>query len=125
MTNTPGNGSSFNQEFCTHLEYHLCRTFQRSERKDLKWLGCDGISSEPAIDSHLLKEHVKNKKLIVTKAWIGEDGQDEYHMAIHFGKRSLKRYANDASLIDCIPSEDTLDWIDIDTERKTIEIWLD
>jgi hypothetical protein len=45
-------------------------------------------------------------------------------MTIRFGKYSLRRYAKGKSLIDCIPSEETMDWIDIDIDKKTIELRL-
>jgi len=45
-------------------------------------------------------------------------------MTIHFGKYSLKRYAKGVQLIDCIPGEETTDWIDINTDDQTIALAL-
>ncbi len=57
-------------------------------------------------------------------AWIGKTGQDEYQMTIQFGKYSLRRYAKGTNLIDCIPSEESMGWIDIDIENKKIQVRL-
>ena len=60
----------------------------------------------------------------MTKAWIGYDGQGEYELIIKFGKYSLKRYAKGTSLKDCVPGDDSMNWINIDVEQQTIEIQL-
>jgi hypothetical protein len=118
------NNESFNEDFCCHLEYHLCRTFENSDNKELKSFWCDGVSQHPYIDSQITKKSVNDTRKIETKAWIGTDGQDEYETTIRFGKYSLRRYAKGKSLIDCIPSDETTDWLDINTINKTIEIRL-
>ncbi|MBK7298839.1 MAG: hypothetical protein IPI91_20410 [Flavobacteriales bacterium] len=100
--------SPFNEEFCTQLEYHLGQTFANSNRPDLKGFWCDGVSWFPAMDTQLTQKCVNDTRKIVTKAWIGKTGQDEYHMTIHFGKSS-STFAKGTELIDCIPSEETLD----------------
>ena len=113
---------SFNEDFCTHLEYHLGKTFELSERDGLKGFWCDGISHSPIPDSQLTKKSVNDTRRIVTKAWIGKNGQDEFEMTIEFGKYSLRRYAKGTDLKDCIPSENMHDWYEINTEEKTIKI---
>jgi len=55
---------------------------------------------------------------------MGKTGQDQYDVTIRFGKYSLRRYARRTNLIDCIPKEGTLDWVDIDIKHKSIEIRL-
>jgi hypothetical protein len=60
----------------------------------------------------------------VTKAWIGTNGQDEYEMTIRFGKYALRRYSKGTEMIDCIPSSESMDWIDIEPEKKKIGIRL-
>jgi len=115
---------SFNEDFGVHLEYHLCRTFENSVKEKLRGFWCDGILWHPFIDSKITKKSVNDTRKIETRAWIGKTGQYEYNMTIRFGKYSLRRYAKGTSLIDCIPSEETMDWIDIDTENKIIEIRL-
>jgi hypothetical protein len=116
--------NSFNEDFCTHLERHLCDTFKNSKQKDLKGFWCDGISWDPIPDSQLSKKVVNDTRKIVTASWIGKDGQDEYEMTIIFGKYSLRRYASGMNLIVCIPDSSSLDWISIDTNNKTIELRL-
>jgi len=115
---------SFNENFCNHLEYHLGLTFENSDRQDLNGFWCDGISWNPTSDNQLTKKSVNDIRQIVTKAWIGKDGQDEYEMKIRFGKYSLRRYSKGTEMIDCIPSSDSMDWIDIEPENKKIEIRL-
>lgn len=110
---------SFNEDFCVQLEYHLTRTFGNSEMKGF-W--CDGILMPAGIQ--LTKKRINDKRKIVTKAWLGFDGQGEYEMTIHFGQYSLRRYAKGTDLTDCLPSEDSLDWISLDQESKTIELKL-
>jgi hypothetical protein len=117
---------SFNEDFCDYLEYHLCETFKNSvrEKEKLRGFWCDGVSQQPFIDSQITKKSVNDTRKIETIAWIGKTGQEKYNMTIRFGKYSLRRYAKGASLIDCIPSDETMDWIDIDIENKIIEIRL-
>jgi hypothetical protein len=120
-----GNTQSFNEEFCLHLEGHLCDTFRNSEREDLKGFWCDGVAAWfPEPDIQYAKKYVNDHRKFVTTAWIGKTGQDEYEVTVQFGKYSLRRYAKGRSLIDCLPSDETMDWIDIDTMKKTIELRL-
>lgn len=114
---------SFNREFCEHLEWHLRRTFENSGDKRLKGLWCDGVLG-PLTEKQLTKQSVNDTKTIVTTAFIGYDGQGKYEMTIKFGQYSLARYAKGSSIIDCIPSDDSMDWITLDTENKKIEIRL-
>lgn len=114
----------FNEEFCTRLEYRICHELEKSTDPELKGFWCDGISWNPTSDNQLTKKSVNDTRQIVTKAWIGKDGQDEYEMKIRFGKYSLRRYSKGTEMIDCIPSSDSMDWIDIEPEHKKIEIRL-
>ncbi len=111
-------------DFCLHLEYRLCDTFKNSHQKVIGGLWCDGVSARSFNDPQLTKKHVNDTRKIETWAYIGKDGQDIYQMTIKFGTYSLRRYAIGESLIDCIPSEETMDWIDIDINEKTIELRL-
>lgn len=112
-----------NENFYAHLEYILSMTFEKSNKIELKGFWCDGVS-EPMLDTQLSKNNVNDKQKIVTKAWIGKDGQSEYEMTIHFGKYTKRRYAKGTSITDCIPSTESMDWIDIDTKNKKIELRL-
>jgi hypothetical protein len=114
---------SFNREFCEHLEWHLGHTFEKSGDKKVYGLWCDGIL-DPFIEKQLTKKSVNDTKTIVTTAFIGYDGQAKYEMTIKFGQYSLRRYAKGSSMIDCIPSDDSMDWITVDLENKKIEIRL-
>lgn len=115
----PKIDESFNEEFCDFLEFHLCDTFRNSDKKEIRRLWCDGI-----VWNHFSKKIVNDKREINTMAWIGQDGQDEYEIKIKFGKYSLRRYAKGTKMIDCIPSSDSMNWIEIDLESKSIEIQL-
>lgn len=114
MANTP-----FNEDFCTELEFHLGRTFKNSDRTDLKGFWCDGVLCEPINEAELRKTHK-----VETKAWIGRDGQGEYTMTIRFGEKALNNLQKGYELAETIPSENSMSWIDIDTDKKTIEIRL-
>ena len=114
---------SFNEDFCAELEYHLTRTFNQSDDTNLKRFWCDGILM-PTNDLQLTKKNINDKRKIVTKAWLGYDGQDEYEITINFGQYSLRRYAKGTDLSDCLPNEDTMDWVSLDMKSKTIELQL-
>lgn len=114
---------SFNEDFCRQLEHHLTRTFGNSEDKTLRGFWCDGVSM-PFIESQLTKKSVNDTRKIVTKAWLGYDGQTEFEMTIHFGQYSQRHFANGSDLTDCLPGDDSMDWIGLDIERKTIELQL-
>ena len=124
INNILDNDSPFDEGFCTHLEFHLCRAFQQSNKKDIKDFWCDGVSWNPTPYSQLTKKSINNTRSIKTKAWLGKNGQEEYEMSIQFGSSSLRHYAKGLSLIDCIPGEETMDWITIDIEKNTISIQL-
>ena len=115
-----GRNGCFNEEFCRNLEYHLEATFAKSNRKELKGFWCDGV-----LHKRIGKKQVNDKRTIDTIAWIGKDGQSEYEMRIHFGNKSLRRFAKGTSMIDCIPSMDKMDWINIDIGKRKIEIELE
>ena len=72
-----------NKEFCTRLESRLCKEFAESNNTELKNFWCDGVSWFPT-DNQLTKKYVNDNRRIITKAWIGKDGQDEYLATIHF-----------------------------------------
>ena len=116
--------TTFNEKFCTRLEYRICHELAKSTDRVLKWFWCDGVSWFPS-ENQLNKKYVNDKRKIITKAWIGKDGQDVYLATIHFGKKALSNYAKDRELTECIPDlESETEWIDIDIENKTIEIKL-
>ncbi|MCB9355343.1 MAG: hypothetical protein H6575_12315 [Lewinellaceae bacterium] len=120
----PPQNTSFNEDFCAHLEHRLGSALKNSGRPELSGFWCDGVSHDAVPDSRLSKKHVGDTRQIATRAWIGKDGQDVYEMTIRLGKQALSRYAKGTAMIDCIPDAGSMDWIDIDTKRKEIEIRL-
>lgn len=114
---------SFNEDFCIYLEYHLSKTFKNFEDDELRRFWCDGVSM-PANEKQLTAKSVNDTRKIVTKAWIGEDGQGEYEMTISLGPKALSRYTRGLDLKECVPSENFLDWITLARVEKKIELRL-
>ncbi len=114
--------TSFNTEFCTYLSFKL--NFDDLGIDEIKAYWCDGIDSIPRNIIDLSKSNILKNKSIITKAWIGKSGQDEYEMEILLGDESIILYEQNESLIPCIPTSDFKDWINIDTSRKHIQIQL-
>ncbi len=116
--------TTFNEKFCTQLEYRICHELEKTTDPELKGFWCDGISWLPT-ENQLTKKHVNDKRKIETKAWIGKTGQTEFKAMINFGKKALSKYAKDMDLTECIPDlESQAEWIEIDIENKTIKIEL-
>jgi hypothetical protein len=121
---TENTVGTFDREFCIFLEFHLTEAFFNSRRSRFDPdLWCDGILM-PNVDSMVTKKSVNDSRKIVTGAYTGEGGQTLYAMTIKFGRKSLSRYARDLRLEECVPSADSLDWVTIDTEMRTIELRL-
>jgi hypothetical protein len=117
------NNCPFNEEFCISLECQLGAAFENSNDEKFKGFWCDGVSWQPSPLWQLTNKNVNDTRKINTTAWLRKDGQDEYNTTIHFGKYSLRRYANGTSIIDCIPSADTMDWIEIDVKKKLLSLY--
>lgn len=115
--------ASFNEEFCSYLEYHLTRTFANASQKEIKWLWCDGIKV-PSIGNQLFVKNVIERKQITTEAWIGINGQDTFNITIKFGTRSLGKFIEGLNLNDCLPNEESLEWIKLDIDKKELELQL-
>jgi hypothetical protein len=111
---------SFDNDFCVYLEYHLGSVFRKSSDERIKHLWCDGVSI-PLLNQ-LEKKFINDNRKLITKAWIGADGQSEYEMTIKFGKYSLRRFASGRRLEDSIPDNESYDWIKIDIEKRIIEL---
>lgn len=126
---TDSFNNSFNGDFCEHLEYHLCRTFKNVESKESRDFWCDGVSKAPFYNAdvnrnYLSIENILKTKEIVTAAWMGESGQDQYEMRLKLGSKSLSNYSQGLSLIDCLPGNKSMKWITLDVENKKIELRL-
>jgi hypothetical protein len=111
---------SFDMEFYEYLEYHLTRTLKKSKDDKLNKMWCDGI--QPPNSGQLDKRNITRKGQIETRAWIGSDGQTEFKLTIKIGEYSLKRLLQSDSLIECVPSDNSTNWLTIDFEIKHIEL---
>jgi len=116
-------------DFCEELEYALCDYFYNCEDYELNGFWCDGVEHtlffNPDVNrDYLSVENVKQRRDILTVAYLGVGGQDRYSMKIIFGAKSLASYQNGERLTHCIPSIENDSWVKIDPNRKTIEISL-
>ena len=106
------------------MEFRICKELEKSEDQVLKGFWCDGVSWLPG-DNQLNKKHVNDSRKIITKAWVGKTGQDEYQATINFGRKALSKYSKGITLMNSIPDiESEIDWIEIDTDNKTIVLEL-
>ena len=112
----------FDKEFCEYLEYHLTRTLRNSQDKEVSKLWCDGVAMPDS--SQLTKKNVNDKRQIKTKAWIGVDGQTEFELIVKFGDYSLRKYSKGTSLAECVPDDNSIDWVTFDEKEKSIELRL-
>lgn len=111
--------NSFNIDFCFYLGNQIVEALEKSNIKELKGWWCDGINSK-----RISKKIINDNRKIETIAWFGKRGQEKYDLTIHFGKHSLRRFAKGTSMIDCLPSSDTMEWIDVDLDKSKMEIEL-
>jgi hypothetical protein len=111
--------ATFTRDFCIELEYHLSRAFKNCDDKRYKWMWCDGID-----DPDMARQPSKNPRHVFTMAWFGETGQDRYKMTIKLGKRALENCCEGLGLRDCLPDDDSLDWVILDVENKEIVLRL-
>ena len=116
------NEPVFNMEFCSHLEWNL--DFKNIENKNCEHFWCDGIEHIPKNTKSLLSKNIEKDRVIITKAYIGNDGQDIYEMKIKFGEKSIENYKKQISIIECIPEKNTKNWIKINIEKKEIDVEL-
>ncbi|MCH2231905.1 MAG: hypothetical protein MK105_16335 [Crocinitomicaceae bacterium] len=129
MTVKDTYNSSYNDEFCVNLEYHLCDTFSKSDSEEIRRFWCDGVSHAPYYNEQVNKDYLDPKrvlieKVIVTTAWLGVSGQDVYEMTIKLGKKAQKNYSEGTSLNNCLPSSDSMNWVKLDCENKKIQVSL-
>ncbi|WP_439695479.1 hypothetical protein ACFGVS_21035 [Mucilaginibacter sp. AW1-7] len=122
-TRKSSGGESFNDDFCSSLEYHLSRAFNNSCDSKLRWFWCDGVE-QPSNEGELTWELINQSRKIETKAWIGATGQDVYNMTIKLDLESLSRCAEGQSLKGCLPDEHSFEWVTIDVDLMTILLQL-
>ena len=113
---------SFNVDFCKRLEYHLSRAFRNSNDKQLKRIWCDGVREPESWQQNL--EVFNETKEVVTGAWLGVAGQDEYKMVICLGNQSFERCLNGLGFEEFLPGDESLDWVDIDMPNRKIVLQL-
>jgi hypothetical protein len=111
---------SFNENFCTELEYHVTRTLGNSPDQVIKHFWCDGVE----MPEQLIKQNIINEGKIITSAWMGSDGQGKYEMIIKFGPQSINSCIKGFALKECLPNEKSMDWVNLDIEKKLIELQL-
>ncbi len=117
---SPVISNSFNFDFCVKLQGHLCRTLENSPDDDINELWCDGV----AVPDQKTMKSLIGTKTIIADAWIGVDGQAKYEMVVKLGDCSLDKLKNGQNLSDCLPDEQSFDWVTIDIKKKTIELRL-
>jgi len=115
--------ASFNGDFCTELEYHLCRAFENSDDNVLRYVWCDGVD-EAMIDEQFTSQNITSIKQIITKAWIGTHGNDRYDMVIKLGQCARRKALKGLNIKSCLPDAELLDWVEIDLENLWIAIQL-
>ncbi len=114
---------SFNQNFCDHLEYHLTRAFLNAPRANkFECIWCDGVNTPD--EREISMEDFIATREISTRAWSGYSGQDIYKMTIKLGEKSWEKCLKGHSLIRCLPSDKSIDWVDLDIENRTIALQL-
>jgi len=111
-------------EFCETFEYKLCDVFENLDDENLKGFWCDGVLlTEP--EKYYSLKFVNDNRKVKMEVFVGKDGQTNYSLTLHFGKKALSRYASNLSIIECIPQTDFVNWFKIDTSTKQIEVQLD
>ena len=113
---------SFNQDFCHALEFHLTRAFANNSSNKFERIWCDGIM-EPEAWRQDLDNFYKIKE-IVTYGWLGLTGQDKYWVIIKLGDLSFERCLQGFSMDECLPDDQTLDWVNLDEQNWKIVLQL-
>ncbi|MBS1529576.1 MAG: hypothetical protein JSU01_04670 [Bacteroidetes bacterium] len=111
-------GKSFNIDFCQRLEYHLSHTLRNAGIGQIKYFWCDGIEVPEKF------RDVRNSKQIMTAAWLGITGQDKYQMTITLGEKAFEKCSDRSDITDCLPDDQSLEWIDIDPINKVAVLQL-
>jgi len=117
-------GKSFDIEFCRRLEFHLTRTFQNNPINKFDHFWCDGVT-EPEKWRQDLNEFNKTKE-IVTIGWIGLTSmlEEQYWMTIKLGLMSFERCLKGLNIEQCLPSDQSLDWVNVDHVNRCIVLQL-
>ena len=109
------------RKFCEQLEYKICETFKRLDNENTKDFWCDGVLQSESENFYSLK-FIKDKRKVTLKAYVGNNGQDEYELILFFGSNSLSRISKELDFIDTFPNSDLDTKFYIDTEQRQIKI---
>jgi len=113
-----------NNDFCDFLERQLSKAFANSSIDSIKHFWCDGILL-PTFENQYSKKFVNDNRKVVMTAFVGSSGQDQYELTLNFGSKSLSKYQRGLDLVECVPSPEEENWVDINIEQKKIIIQLD
>jgi hypothetical protein len=112
------------QNFCDALEYKLCELLSNSSSDDVRGFWCDGVLKSE--QEHCYEaSRINHTKKIELKAFVGNDGQDEYELALHCGKNSLRKILRNQVFFDTFPTDDADSKFIVDIDLQRIEIHLD
>jgi len=109
-------------EFCSQLAFHLSRAFKNNCTNKFDCLWCDGILPPDKWRQELDTFH--KTKEILTMGFVGTDGQDKHWIMLKLGSRSFKKCMKGLNLEQCLPGDETLDWIEINPINKIISLQL-
>ena len=109
---------SFDQDFCHFLMFRLTAAFYNARDNNFRYLWCDGILLPD--DKQLTLANICQNKEILTRGWFGYDGQGPFWFTIKFGPKALKAYSEGLSLTDCVPGDETVNWIDVNMETRDV-----
>lgn len=114
---------SFNPNFCTLLDYRLTRAFENARGANkFAYVWCDGVEMPDTNDVSM--EKFMAAREIFTRAWLGYTGQDIYKMTIRLGEKSWGKCLKGHGLVRCLPSDKSVNWVDLDVENRTIVLQL-
>ncbi len=114
---------SFNGKFCNYLEFHLTRAFKNSPRANkFEHIWCDGVE-EPEVKDLWIEDFMETRE-VITRAWLGFDGENIYKMTVKLGDKSWEKCMKGLSLIRCLPSDRSIDWVDLDIQNRSIILQL-
>lgn len=109
------------QDFCDFLEYEICNALAVSDNEQVKGFWCDGVLL-PTFENYYSQKFVNDNRKIITTAFVGKTGQDEYELTVRLGGRSLSKYARGLDISDCVPDFINPHSLDIGTTKKKLTI---
>jgi hypothetical protein len=89
----------------------------------IKYFWCDGVSLPKAIGALSIQQVNKARKIITT-AWVGQHGEENYELMILLGRKALSRYVRGLSLDACVPDAESPNWLTVDLVNRKIILQL-